>query len=126
MPPQFTQAMYVEMRVVQLFPVPKELPLESMPLMMPLTLLDSPDLFPPPQPLLKIPLLLQKERNVAPRPRLRLTPKLRLMPKPPPGIMVDTMDIPDTMDIMVMDMAKDMVMAMVWDMDTDLDTDMLI
>merc|ERR1719195_2048035 len=40
------------------------------------------------------------------------------MPKPLPGIMVDTMDIPDTMDIMVM--------AMVWDMDTDLDTDMLI
>merc|ERR1712031_128410 len=38
------------------------------------------------------------------------------MPKPLPGIMVDTMDIPDTMDIMVM----------VWDMDTDLDTDMLI
>merc|ERR1712024_418647 len=36
------------------------------------------------------------------------------MPKPPPGIMEDTMDIPDTMDIMV------------WDMDTDLDTDMLI
>merc|ERR1719189_1861938 len=34
------------------------------------------------------------------------------MPKPLPGIMVDTMDIPDTMDIMVMD--------------TDLDTDMLI
>merc|ERR1719479_115094 len=42
------------------------------------------------------------------------------MPKPLPGIMVDTMDIPDTTDIM------DMVTAMVWDMDTDLDTDMLI
>merc|ERR1712241_544320 len=48
------------------------------------------------------------------------------MPKPPLGIMVDTMDIPDTMDIMVMDTALDMVTAMVWDMDTDLDTDMLI
>merc|ERR1711992_171779 len=99
MPPQFTQAMYVEMRVVQLFPVPKEQPLESMPLMMPLTLLDSPDLFPPPQPLLKIPLLLRKGKSVAPRLRLRLT----LMPKPPLGIMVDTMDIPDTMATMVMD-----------------------
>merc|ERR1711992_164341 len=105
MPPQFTQAMYVEMRVVQLFPVPKEQPLESMPLMMPLTLLDSPDLFPPAQPLLKIPLLLRKGKSVAPKLRLRLTPKLRLMPKPLHGIMVDTMDIPDTMDIMVMDTA---------------------
>merc|ERR1712083_1134059 len=38
------------------------------------------------------------------------------MPKPLHGIMVDTMDIQDTMDITVM----------VWDMDTDLDTDMLI
>merc|ERR1712233_240525 len=38
------------------------------------------------------------------------------MPKPPPGIMVDIMDIPDTMA----------TTAMVWDMDTDLDTDMLI
>merc|ERR1712241_1187825 len=103
------------MRVVQLFPVPKELPLESMPLMMPLTLLDSPDLFPPPQPLLKIPLLLRKERDVAPRLRLRLTPKLRLMPKPLLGIMVDTMDIPDTMD-----------MVMVWEDTTDLDTDTVI
>merc|ERR1711992_130845 len=105
MPPQFTQAMYVEMRVVQLFPVPKELPLESMPLMMPLTLLDSPDLFPPPKPLLKIPLLLRKERNVAPRLRLNPRLKLMLMPKPLPGIMVDTMDILDTMDIMGMDTA---------------------
>merc|ERR1719189_2096142 len=42
------------------------------------------------------------------------------MPKPLLGIMVDTMDIPDTM-------AMDMVMVMVWEDTTeDLDTDMVI
>merc|ERR1719433_106419 len=54
------------------------------------------------------------------------------MPKPLHGIMVDTMDIPDTMATMVWDMVTDldtdmlilmdmliMVMAMVWDMVTD-------
>merc|ERR1719273_781056 len=43
------------------------------------------------------------------------------MPKPPPGIMVDTMDIPDTMATMVTDT------VMVWEDTTeDLDTDMVI